>query len=178
MRYKYINGHTIKIKINTIIFFSTIFLILLFNTFSLSAQTKPNSIYFEALGSAVIYSINYDRLFTENFGGRIGFMYLSELDFIFVSAKDLLFIPVTLNYFVGGKHKLELGAGAVFAGVSSTGAFGFKSGNAQSNIVGTATIGYRFQKSKGGFLFRISFTPFFTSKGIVPYGGVSMGMCF
>ena len=92
------------------------------------AQNHPNSIYFEALGNGGLYSVNYDRLFTENFGARVGFMYLSEIDFFFESAEDLLLIPATINYFLGNKHKFELGVGVVLASVSSNGAFGFESG--------------------------------------------------
>lgn len=142
------------------------------------AQNHPNSIYFEALGNGGLYSVNYDRLFSENFGARVGFMYLSELDFFFASAEDLLLIPATMNYFLGSKHKFELGAGVVLASVSSTGAFGFKNNQSASNVVGTATIGYRYQKPQGGFLFRAGFTPLFNSSGFEPWGGLSIGVSF
>jgi hypothetical protein len=145
---------------------------------NLIAQTKPNSIYFEALGNGGLYSVNYDRLFTDNFGIRAGIMYLSKVDIIFAAAEDLLIFPATLNFFVGEKHKLELGAGLVFASVSNTSSFGFKSDSGGSNIVGTATIGYRYQKPDGGFLFRIGFTPLFGSGGFEPWGGISLGFSF
>lgn len=142
------------------------------------AQNHPNSIYFEALGNGGLYSVNYDRLFTDNFGARVGFMYISEIDFFFVSEEDLLLIPATINYLLGNKHKFELGVGLVLASVSSTGVFGFESGESSSNVVGTATIGYRYQKPKGGFLFRAGFTPLFNSNGFQPYAGVSIGVSF
>jgi len=77
--------------------------ILFLFVFSYSAytQTNPNSIYFEVLGNGGLYSFNYDKMFTESFGGRIGFMYLSKIGFIFFSINDLLIIPATLNYFIG-----------------------------------------------------------------------------
>jgi hypothetical protein len=147
---------------------------------SVYSQPKQNSIYFEALGNGGLYSFNYDRMFTESLGGRIGFMYLSELDFIFTSINDLLLIPITLNYFVGsGNSKLELGGGIVYVSVSGGEFFGIKSSNkSSSNAAGTATIGYRYQQSSGGFLFRIGFTPFFNSGGFAPSSGISFGFSF
>jgi hypothetical protein len=156
---------------------SAIIIVVIFNV-ALLPQLRPNSIYFEALGNGGLYSVNYDRLFTDNFGGRLGLMYLSEVDIFFVAAEDILIFPATLNYFIGEKHKLELGAGVVFASVSNTRAFGFKSDSDGSNIVGTATIGYRYQKPDGGFLFRVGFTPLFGSEGIEPWGGISLGYSF
>lgn len=156
---------------------SAIIIVFIFNVVTLP-QLKANSIYFEALGNGGLYSVNYDRLLTDNFGIRAGFMYLSKIDIFFVAAEDILIFPATLNFFVGEKHKLELGAGLVFASVSNTSAFGFKSDSGGSNIVGTATIGYRYQKPDGGFLFRIGFTPLFGTGGFEPWGGISLGFSF
>jgi hypothetical protein len=83
---------------NQLISFTLLFLLFSFQSYS---QGKPNSIYFEALGNGGFYSINYDRMFKESFGGKVGFSYLSKIDFIFTSIKDLLVIPVMLNYFIG-----------------------------------------------------------------------------
>lgn len=160
---------------NHIMGLNTIILFLLVYSCPVHTQTKPNSIYFEALGNGGLYSVNYDRLFTENFGGRVGVMYLSTLDFFWTSIDNILLIPAILNYFVGTKHKLELGGGIVFA---SVGSFGFESGSGASNVVGTAVIGYRYQKPEGGFLFRAGFTPLFNSEGVEPWGGISLGFSF
>lgn len=161
-----------KIIFSLILFTNIVFITDVFS------QPNPNSLYLELLGNGGLYSVNYDRLFTENFGGRIGFMYISSLDFIIVSAEDFVLFPVLLNYFVGNRHKLELGAGVIFVSVKSVGAFGFKSNSGGSNIVGTAVIGYRYQNPDGGFLFRIGFTPMINSEGIEPWGGISFGFSF
>ena len=153
-------------------------LFLLFFNNSISGQTNPNSIYFEALGNGVLYSINYDRLITENFGGRIGIMYLSSLDFFFVSAENFIIVPVMVNYFIGNKHKLELGCGIIYASADNAEAFEFGSGESSSAIGGTATIGYRYQLKEGGFLFRVGFTPIFGEGGFAPSAGISLGFSF
>lgn len=154
---------------------SSLALIVFINNYSFS-QSHPNSIYFEALGNGALYSLNYDRLFTENFGGRIGIMYLSSFDMIFTSAENLLLIPVMLNYFSGSEHKLEIGAGVVIVSADYIGFFGLGSGG--TGIGGTATLGYRYQQTDGGFLFRAGFTPFFGEGGFQPSGGLSIGFSF
>jgi len=141
------------------------------------SQSKPNSFYLEVAGSGGLYSVNYDRLFTENIGMRIGFTYFSADWFGFFSDVDILLIPATLNYLVGsGKHKLELGAGPVFASGSMD---FFGSDPVSGSGVGwTGTIGYRYQKNEGGFMWRIGFTPFLGGGQFVPLGGISLGYSF
>lgn len=141
------------------------------------SQSQPNSVYFEVLGNGGLYSINYDRLFTENLGGRIGVMYFNADWFAFFNDVDIFLIPITLNYCIGtGKHKLELGAGGVI-GLVNAGFFG-SNPTSGSGVVWTGTIGYRYQKNNGGFMWRIGFTPLFNSKDFLPWGGISMGYSF
>jgi len=150
---------------------------LVFNS-AASAQFVRNSLYFELAGNGGLYSINYDRLFSENFGGRIGFSYIPKLEFIFSSVNDITIIPITLNYLTRSAHKLELGAGIAVIHISGGELFGFKADKGASGVVGTGTIGYRYQPQDGGFLFRIGFTPFFTPDGIKPFAGISLGTAF
>jgi hypothetical protein len=152
-----------------------------FITTTCSAQKlpAPNSIYLELLGNGIIYSINYDRMFNENVGGRIGFTYFPAVSAIFTSTKDIFVIPVMLNTFVGtGDSKLELGAGFVYAQATLSTIFSDQEEDA-SGMAGTITIGYRYQERTGGLLFRIGFTPFFKFNGeFMLYGGVSVGTSF
>ncbi len=143
-----------------------------------NAQIKSNSLYFELFGNGGLYSINYDRLFTENIGGRIGFMYLPSIDFVLTSADNIIVVPVMLNYLAGENSRLELGAGIVFVSVDDVGFFGFKSSKGGSAVAGTAVIGYRYQPKDGGFLFRIGLTPFFSGNGAEVSGGLSLGFSF
>jgi len=158
----------------------TLMLVLLVTglNFNLFSQSNSNGIYLELLGNGGLYSINYDRLFSENLGGRIGFMYLSEFNFIFSSAENLLFIPIMLNYLSGGDHNFEIGGGIVIVHADKVGFFGISKEGSSTAVGGTATIGYRYQPSRGGFLFRIGFTPFYADGDFAASGGFSIGFCF
>ena len=145
-----------------------------------SARTDHNSVYLELLGNGVFFSINYDRMFSQSIGGRVGFSY-AELDDedgegnVFVT-----FVPVVANYLVGkGKHKLEIGLGAlvVFASRDFFG-FGGTSAVDNSGVFGTGTFGYRLQPPDGGFVFRAGFTPIFSAKKLSLWGGLSFGYAF
>lgn len=154
--------------------------------------TAPNGIYVELLGNGMLYTINYDRFLLDNIGVRAGFEYIglsasSPSGSGESASVSMLLIPITLNYFLAshdngkvGSSKLELGAGILFVSLSAS-----ASGNAGSifsasgiGIAGTATIGYRYQPSDGGFIFRIGFTPIFGSGIFLPYGGLSFGYGF
>lgn len=156
----------------------TLFALMILVSLNLNAQIKSNSLYFEILGNGGLYSINYDRLITENLGGRIGFSYLPSIDIIFSSVENLIVIPVMVNYFAGEDSKLELGAGIIFVSVDNIGFFGFESGEGGSAFAGTAVIGYRYQPKDGGFVFRVGLTPFFSGDGAAVSGGLSLGLSF
>ncbi len=141
------------------------------------SQSKPNSLYLEFFGSGGLYSVNYDRMFSENIGARIGFMYFAAEWFAFFSDVEMFLIPTTLNFFVGnGKHKFELGAGPVFI----SGSIGFFGSDpvAGSGVGWTGTIGYRYQKNNGGSMWRIGFTPLLLGGKFHPSGGISLGFSF
>ncbi|HLL46985.1 MAG TPA: hypothetical protein VK399_09745 [Longimicrobiaceae bacterium] len=130
-----------------------------------------NSVYVELLGNGVLYSMNYDRKFSDHVSGRVGLMALGAA-----------LVPVMGNYLAGnGNHRLELGAGPllIFAPdelkldeaeeLESTSDFA---------VAGTATLGYRYQPVYGGFVFRIGFTPVFGEGGVFPWVGASFGYAF
>jgi hypothetical protein len=145
--------------------------------FPVNAQTHPNSIYLEFFGNGGLYSLNYDRLFSEDIGARIGFMYFETEQFLFLTDIELFLIPITLNYLAGSEnHKFELGIGPVLV-FGSAGIFGLES-DSGSGVGGTATIGYRYQPKDGGFLFRIGFTPYWGFDEFYPTGGLSLGYAF
>jgi len=141
------------------------------------SQSKSNSLYLEFFGSGGLYSVNYDRLLTEEVGIRVGFMYFEADWFVFFTDMEMFLIPITLNYLVGtGKHKFELGAGPVIV-FGSVGFWGSDPGSG-SGVGWTGTIGYRYQQPNGGFLFRIGFTPVLFSGEFHPSGGLSLGFSF
>lgn len=140
------------------------------------AQEAPlparNSAYLELLGNTLIYSLNYDRKFTDHVSGRIGVMALGAM-----------VVPVMANYLAGsGNHRLELGAGPmlVLAGDVDvdTGEDGEEEIEDSEFLLGTATFGYRYQPVYGGFVFRIGLTPIFTTGGGAPWAGISFGYAF
>ncbi len=175
--------HPLKISFVII----AIFLVMSFPQNSFAQQSRRsayNSVYLELLGNGVFYSINYDRMFSKSMGGRIGIMWITDGD------DSFSVLPVMANYLIGkGKHKLELGLGAlvVFA-------FGPAAENeVDSGIRGTATVGYRLQPPDGGFVFRVGFTPIFfageefnlgrprsqqSATAFAPWGGLSIGIGF
>lgn len=138
-----------------------------------------NSIFVEVLGNGLLYSLNYDHKIFNHLSARLGGMYVGGLESEDVGEDiSLLFVPVMANYLVGnGNSRLEIGAGITFghAGGDWDG-LGEVSGGGVTAF--TSTIGYRLQPVDGGFLFRIGFTPTFTSGGVVPLIGLSLGGTF
>lgn len=141
---------------------------------SASAQGR-NVAYFELGGNAIVPSVNYERQLSERLFGRIGLTLVSgthsdgdtELTFGF---------PVMLNYVShpAGRHHFEAGAGFTYITGDAQDLFG-EDDESISNFVGTATIGYRYQKPGRGLVFRAGFTPVFDESEAFPWGGLSLG---
>jgi hypothetical protein len=154
-----------------------------------TTQDAPNAFYLELLGNGVAWSINYDRFLAPDFGFRVGFGYFGigaapiGQNQENVISESLTSVPATLNYFIGshdnrgrlGSSKLELGIGIVYVHVTES-FFGIN--GAASTIGETATVGYRYQASDGGFVFRIGFTPIYVVSTLIPTGGLSLGYAF
>ncbi len=154
-------------------------------------QRGLHTVYAEALGNALFYSVGYDYTlklqekhklsfkcgfgcFPESDGnGRLNFD-----DFIFSFAPEVSY----LYRFSGLKHHLELGTGATY--FANMGIFDW---------VLPFRIGYRYQKDNGGFFLKAAVTPLFlfwmeqeTGNGEVkleqvihmPFGGVAVGYTF
>jgi hypothetical protein len=151
------------------------------------AEEAANTIHFELLGSGLLYSINYDRLFTHNFAGRVGWMYFSG-DATSDDPTDpkvtfsMNLIPITGSYLVGaGNHRLELGGGPVLAFVSADVDDGVQGVSASGLASIAMIVGYRYQPMDGGFNFRVGFTPHYVINGkppLLPWAGLSLGYTF
>ncbi len=134
-----------------------------------TSVVNMNVLYFELLGNGGIITANYERFIQKNMSIRVG-------------AGSALLVagtfPVMFNYFVGEDHKLELGIGATIC----TGVMRFRSSgdtyNDETFVVGTATVGYRYQPVNGGSVFRIGLTPFFIDDGAFPWAGIGFGFSF
>jgi hypothetical protein len=156
----------------------SVFLLVAVLYFPSQAQTDParNSVYIEFLGNGIIYSLNYDRMFTESFGVRAGVGYIEPI------AESIVSFPLMLHYLVGtGNSKFELGIGATIISQSENSGFSFISDDKEftgSGVLGTLTIGYRYQRNEEGFVFRAGFTPLFGKIGFWPLAGLSVGYGF
>jgi hypothetical protein len=152
-----------------------------------AARTARNSIFIELAGNGGIYSLNYDRVITEQFSVRAGFGYMSmgataSSGTTSVSAKaSILAVPVVGNFLLGSQnHKLELGAGITmfrFSGDASN-SLGNSASATGMAPAGTAVIGYRYVPGDGGFTFRAGFTPLVFKDDWLPWGGLSFGYLF
>lgn len=158
------------------------------------AQTARNGVYAEVLGNGMLYSCNYERLFTESFGVRIGASYFEPENVPIVT------FPLMANYLIGsGSSKLELGLGICVLLLPEKVSLSFMTAVDEqlkgNSVLGTATVGYRYQPADGGLVFRVGFTPLFgvfareksTSLYLEEYedvfgfrvlGGVSVGYAF
>ncbi|MEN0051355.1 MAG: hypothetical protein AAF806_30095 [Bacteroidota bacterium] len=120
---------------------------LVFSSLFLNAQ-RTQTVYVEALGNGVVYSVNYDTRFADmdhQFGLRLGTSILRGVGYLIVQP----------NYLFGeGKHKFELGAGLT-ALLSFTGEEGV------NQVAANGALMYRFQKPDGNFLFRVGLAPTF-----------------
>lgn len=134
------------------------------STFSNEAK---NVWYLEAAGNGGIVSVNYERFLTQNVSLRIG---------IGTAILILGTAPVMVNFCVGKDHRVELGMGITVG----TGIADFDSGDYkdESGVVGTTTVGYRYQPVNGGGVFRIGLTPFFMDDEFQFWGGISFGSAF
>jgi len=135
---------------------------------------KQNQLYLELGGNGLIYSINYERLLSENFILRGGFGITPGI--IFVEG-TFIHIPFTASYLIGSTtSKLELGLGATYFAGEDTELFGLDAGD-QSLIILTGIVGYRYT-SPGGFVLRVLFTPLYNSEEdsyFYPSFGLSFG---
>jgi hypothetical protein len=146
-------------------------------------RKAKNLVYLELLGNGGVYSINYERMLTDDLSARLGFSYLS----VSTSAGDasakanLVTAPALINYTVGGRnHRAEVGAGAtlVYVSASSEGGSGVGASGEGVAVLGTGVVGYRYAPADGGFVFRAGFTPLFGKGGFLPWGGMSFGSTF
>jgi hypothetical protein len=150
-------------------------------------RTAMSSIYAEALGGGLLYSINYDRLIIDQLAVRAGFSYFlitasssSEGTTSSVSANTWT-IPIAANYvgLYSGSHGLETGLGATLIYASGTGSsLGYSSSASGLDAFMTANVGYRLQPVNGGFNFRIGAQALIASWGTIPWGYMSLGYTF
>jgi hypothetical protein len=157
-----------------------------------SERSAKNSIYVELGGNGALYSLNYERFFIDDAAVRIGAMFMSVSATASgggttASASASWFAaPLMFSYLGVGSpnHKLELGGGAVMMYFSGSGTSSFATNISASGFViaPTATVGYRYVPTDGGFNFKAGFTPFLIAAAgqthFYPWAGIAAGYGF
>jgi hypothetical protein len=125
-----------------------------------SAQTEQgaHAAYFEFGGSGIFYSINGEVPIARNRTVRVGGMILPSVIAAAAASVNQLF--------GGGGNYLVIGVGATLG-----------RGHDASLKLGTATVGYRYMVPGGAF-FQFALTPFFSTRGVHPYAGISIGKSY
>ena len=149
--------------------------LLLFVSISAAAQTVDrNAVYLELGGNAIGPNINYERRWSDLWAFRVGFTYVevsteTETD-------SAIAVPLMVNRISApaSNHHLETGLGILLvAGEDEQ--LNDEIDEEFAGVIGTLTVGYRYQKPAGGFVFRIGFTPIFDDQNFIPWGGMSFG---
>lgn len=138
-----------------------------------SAGASPDviqAVYVEALGNGLVYSLNYERAVAPRTWLRLGAGWVGSGGAF----------PLTGSYLAGSApHHFEIGAGPLLVVWPDFGDEAEDLGSTDgTSLLGTGTIGYRYQPASGGLLFRIGATPVFSTEGLLVWGGVSIGFAF
>ena len=94
---------------------------------------------------------------------------------------DGYFLPVSVKYLIiDSDHHLEAGAGATFLVAELDSSSGITRRYPESPIFMNIILGYRYERRRGGFQFRMAYTPFYDFKtGELFFGaGLSFGKAF
>ena len=151
-------------------------------------SSARNSVYLELLGNGGVYSFNFEREILPHLGLRIGAAtWEDEGEGFFGSTSTHRHItfPLMLNYGMGGGNsRLELGGGLLLGQSKRT---GYEERTTSGFLSLTASIGYRYQRPRGGVLFRAGLTPFYSldsredaypDAGLSASLGMSIGYAF
>ncbi len=160
-----------------------IFLFISFLPFTTDAQDSTkvkNAVYLDLGGIGGFGSLNYSRHFYViqkfDFNGHVGISSTKFKDFK-TNFNPQIIIPFGIHATFGNKHYAEIGLSSAY--VSSVKANDTYEAERFSTINGGASIGYKYMKKTGGFLFRAYYSPLFERfQGITHWGGLSFGYAF
>jgi hypothetical protein len=151
-----------------------------------------NSVFLEAGGPGLYYSLNYERIFDDDLGIRLGFSY-RPLSAAVASggssaSPGLITLPILANWLLSyGTSTVEIGGGATLVRADGAGsANGLAVSGPGTTVLWTGTLGYRRQPMDGGFQFRVGIealvgkglgvnNPDPNQWGILPWAYVSFG---
>lgn len=136
---------------------------------------EPNHIFAQLMGSAGLYSLNYERTVVHvaqqhTLSLRTGASYLPSN---VPSYPSVFVLPLSAHYLYGsGPHYLQAGAGITPRILTAKRLRG-----TMRTLYPLASIGYRFIQPGTGSSFGIAFEPLFFT-GFTPWLGVSLGRTF
>ncbi|MES2629031.1 MAG: hypothetical protein V4616_08680 [Bacteroidota bacterium] len=139
-----------------------------------------NTVFIEGLGIGGYGSLNYERTVLKvnrfDFNLRVGFSTYHLKDFTNSFNPDVI-VPLTAGVMYGNNHHIELGGGRIFTSVTS---FNGENAEPQRDLEMNSTffVGYRYQRDTGGFIFRATYSPLFTTNVRWTWGGISVGYAF
>lgn len=144
-------------------------------------QIAKNIIYIEAAGIGGYGSLNYERVVLKKIDLllciRVGLSTYNLRDYTTRFNPDIL-IPIAINGLYGNNHKIEIGIGQMISNIVYANHSNWKP-ERETNIHANFTIGYRFQKEKGGLIFRCNYSPIIEFyKYYRHWGGISIGYAF
>lgn len=148
-------------------------------------RTASNVVFAEVLGSGLLYSLNYERLFDRlHLGARAGASYFTTSVSSYGRSGNLVLVSVPLvasYYFAWRSHNLQLGLGATFlytkVGSDSQGTE-FVTARSGFGIAASAVVGYRYLPRSRGITFGVAFTPLLRATAFLPWGGAHVGYVF
>lgn len=149
------------------------------------ARTAANAVFFEAFGSGLLYSVNYERIVDAwdlGFRGGVSYFTYSVSSYGRSGNLSILTLPLTASYYLGSaRHKLQLGLGAtVIYSMPSTDSQGTEFGGERAGlgVAASAVVGYRYLPPHGGVTFGAGFTPLLRPSRALAWGGASVGYAF
>ncbi len=138
------------------------------------------AVFVEALGSAGLGSMNYERSLLNagrvNVGARIGVGTIHLRNFEQRFDPDLI-VPVGVFATWGGRFRAEIGGGAAITSITYPDPVTFEPAR-RAEVQAWSSIGFRFSNPGGGVLFRFAYTPLWEFGNLRHWGGVSFGYSF
>jgi hypothetical protein len=125
---------------------------------------RPNLVGGELGGRGIIYSMGFERYFSNNFGLGAGLMGIA------VSEGGVGLFPLYASIPLGNIHNFYLGGGITLAS-------GTNWDEVNTSIFGTASIGYMYH-STGGFWVRPTINALFIEDNFLALPGIAMGGSF
>jgi hypothetical protein len=149
------------------------------------AVGSRHTLFAELLGSAGLYSINYEHRFAPRVGGRIGYGRWDADPLLGGDTRRIWTMPVTASYLPPtGRSGLELGGGLVIGSNHHIDDQGNTWAEGQTRAL-TGIAGYRVQSRR--FMLRAAFTPIlslvsgdyvYPDDGLTPSVGLAAGITF